>query len=80
MTYYQPQPTPAAQDPGRTLGIVGLVCAFLCSLVGLVISIIAYTRSKAAGFNNGIALAGIIVSAVSLVLGAFLGISRMNNL
>lgn len=78
MTYYQPQPTPAAQDPGRTLGIIGLVCAFLCSVVGLVISIIAYSKSKAAGFNNGIALAGIIVSAISMMVGLFLGISRMN--
>lgn len=69
MTYNQAQPTPA-QDPGRTLGIVGLVCAFLCSLVGLVLSIVAYNKSKAAGFDNGIAKAGIVVAIVFMVLGA----------
>lgn len=77
MAYYGAQPTPAAQDPGRTLGIVGLVLAFFCNLVGLVISIIAYNRSKAAGFNNGIAKAGIIVGAVLTAIGLLVSISRL---
>ncbi|HEY5845574.1 MAG TPA: hypothetical protein VIT42_02170 [Microlunatus sp.] len=59
---------PPAQDPGRTLGIVGLVLAVVCSLVGIVVSIIAYNKSKNAGFKNNIALAGIIVGAVVFVL------------
>jgi hypothetical protein len=66
---YQPAPqqpygAPAATDPGRTLGIVGLVLSFVAALVGLVVSIIAYRKSKKAGYKNGIALAGIIVGAV----------------
>jgi len=61
------------------LGIVGLVCAFLCSIAGLVISIIAYTRSKAAGYKNNIALAGIIVSALGMALGLFVGLGQMNT-
>src|SRR3954454_21134296 len=51
---------PPAQDPGRTMGIVGLVLAIFCSLIGMIVSIIAYNKSKAAGFKNNIALAGII--------------------
>ena len=67
--YGQPQPygapsAPAATDPGRTLGIVGLVLSFVAAAVGLVVSIIAYRRSKKAGYKNGIALAGIVVGAV----------------
>lgn len=58
-----------AEDPGRTLGIVGLVLAFFLSVVGLILSIVAYQKSKAAGYKNGIALAGIIVGAVLTVLG-----------
>jgi hypothetical protein len=60
---------PPAQDPGRTMGIVGLVLAIFCNLIGLVVSIIAFNKSKQAGFKNNIALAGIIVGAVLFVIG-----------
>lgn len=73
MTYGQAVP---AQDPGRTLGIVGLVCSVLCSIVGLVVSIIALNKSKAAGYNNQLAKAGIVVSIVMMVLGAIAGFTR----
>ena len=69
MSQYQAAPPPAASDPNRTLTIVGFVLAFLCSLVGLIISIIAYNRSKQLGYENGLAKAGIIVAAVFMVLG-----------
>lgn len=62
--YGQQQPVAPAEDPGKTLGIVGLILAFLASLVGLIISIIAFRKSKAAGHKNTLALAGIIVGAV----------------
>lgn len=61
--------TPYAQapavDPGRTLGVVGLVLAFLANVVGLVVSVVAFRRSKRAGFRNGLALAGIVVGGLS---------------
>jgi len=69
MAYYQAAPPPAAADPNRTLTIVGFVFAFLCSLVGLIISIIAYNRSKTLGYRNNLALAGIIIAAVLMVVG-----------
>jgi len=50
------------------MGIVGLVLAIFCNLIGLVVSIIAFNKSKQAGFKNNIALAGIIVGAVFIVL------------
>ena len=85
MAQYQAvPPPPAAQDPGRTLGIVGLILAFFCSLIGMIISIVAYRQSAQAGYKNNIALAGIIVGAALLVIslilnftGALRGI--MNN-
>lgn len=64
-----------AQDPGRTMGIVGLVLAIFCSLIGMIVSIIAYNKSKAAGFKNNIALAGVIVGAVFFVIGLILNIT-----
>jgi hypothetical protein len=60
--------SPGAEDPGRTLGIVGLVLAIFASFIGLIISIIALRRSKAAGYQNGIALAGIIVGIVTFLI------------
>jgi hypothetical protein len=69
MSTYQPPTGPPAQDPGRTMGIVGLILAIFCSLIGLIVSAIAYNTSKKAGYQNNFALAGIIVGIVSLVLG-----------
>lgn len=66
---------PAGEDPGKTLGIVGLVCAFLIPLVGLIVSIVARGKSKAAGFKNGLATGGIIVSIVAMILGIVLGLA-----
>lgn len=70
MAYYQAAPPPAAADPNRTLTIVGFVLAFLCSLAGLIISIIAYNKSKSVGYKNNLALAGIIIAAALMVLSA----------
>jgi hypothetical protein len=63
-------PAPAAimENPGKTLGIVGLILAFFVNIAGLIVSIIALNKSKKAGYTNGLALAGIIVSIVSIVV------------
>jgi len=62
------KPAPATY-PGKTLGIVGLIVSFFFSLVGLIISIIAFNQSKAAGFKNTPAKVGIILGIVFLILG-----------
>lgn len=79
MAYYQAAPPPAAADPNRTLTIVGFVLAFLCSLAGLIISIISYNRSKAVGYKNNLALAGIIVSIVVIVVGIIARLSGLTS-
>ncbi|MCB7136987.1 DUF4190 domain-containing protein [Cellulosimicrobium marinum] len=58
-----------AQNPGKTMGIVGFVLSFLgcLSIVGIILSIVALNKSKKAGFSNGLALAGIIIGAVVLI-------------
>ncbi len=58
------------ENPGRTLGIVGLILAFIPVLnpVGLILSIVALVKSKKAGMGNGIAVAGIIVGALATIL------------
>ncbi len=57
-----------AEDPGRTLGIVGLVLSFFTAIIGLIISIVALRKSKKAGFKNTPALIGIIVGILSTVV------------
>jgi hypothetical protein len=70
MTTPAPAPAPGAApvSDGKTLGIVGLVLAFVFSLAGLIVSIIARNQSKAAGVPNGPATAGIIISIIGLVI------------
>lgn len=75
MAQYQAVPQQAPADyPGKTLGIVGLILAIVANVVGLIISIIAFRQSKAAGFNNGLAKAGIIVGIITTVLGVVFSI------
>jgi hypothetical protein len=70
----QPVANPATY-PGKTLGIVGLIVSFFFSLIGLIISIIAFNQSKAAGFKNTPAKVGIILGIVFLVLGIIAAIA-----
>lgn len=60
--------------PGKTLGIVGLIVSFFASLIGLILSIVAYSQSKKAGYKNTPALVGIILGAVFLVIGIIVAI------
>lgn len=61
-------PQKQASDPGQTLGILSLVFAFLFPLVGLVLGIIGHSKSKKAGYKNGLSVAGIVLSIVFMVL------------
>ncbi|MBG6225754.1 hypothetical protein IWX63_002337 [Arthrobacter sp. CAN_A2] len=58
-----------AENPGRTLGIVGFILAILIAPVGLVISIIAFVKSRKAKVGNGFALAGIIIGVLFTIIG-----------
>jgi hypothetical protein len=67
-----PAPVPAAApvaSDGKTLGIVGLILAFVFSLAGLIVSLMARSQSKKAGVPNTPATVGIVISIIGLVLG-----------
>jgi len=66
--------TPAATDPNKTFGIVALVVSIFFSLVGGILGIVAYTKSKKAGYKNGFALAAIIVGFTLFVIQVIVGI------
>lgn len=61
--------SPAPASDGRTLGIVGLVLAFVFSLAGLIVSLIARAQSKAAGVRNTPATVGLVLSIIFLAFG-----------
>lgn len=66
---YPTNPTgTAAADPGRTLGIVGLVLSIFIPIVGLIVSIVARSKSKKAGFGNTLAMVGIVIGVVFTLL------------
>lgn len=56
-----------AKVPGKTLGIVGLILAFLFSILGLILSIVAFAQSRKAGASNVPAVIGIVVGALGTI-------------
>jgi hypothetical protein len=57
------------QPQSNALAIVGLILAIIANLIGLIISIVAFVKSKKIGKPNKIALAGIIVGSVTTLIG-----------
>lgn len=53
---------------GNTLAIVGFVFSFLIAIVGLICSILGYNNAKRGAPYKNLALAGIIISIVSMAL------------
>ena len=54
---------------GNIIAIVGFILSFFIALAGLICSIIGYKKSKNEGAPyGGLALAGIIISAISIGL------------
>ncbi|MCD6304501.1 MAG: hypothetical protein J7M21_06020 [Planctomycetes bacterium] len=90
MTQAPPEPSPstaAVANPGKGLSIAGLVLGIVavalfcvwylaipCAIVGLILSIIARNKSKAANAPTGMATAGLILCIIALVLDVVLGI------
>lgn len=54
----------------NTLAIVGFILAFVINIAGVVVSIIALNQIKQTGEKGrGLAIAGIIIGALSLIIG-----------
>lgn len=61
-------PAPVGENPGKTLGIVAVILAFVFSVLGLILGFVAKRQSAAAGFTNGPATAAIVISIIVIVL------------
>lgn len=58
----------AAENPGQTLSIIGLVLAFLFPLVGIFLSVIGRNKSKKAGASTTVGTVGVVLNIISLVI------------
>jgi heme/copper-type cytochrome/quinol oxidase subunit 1 len=54
-------------NPGKKLGVIGLILAFPFQLIGLIVSIVALRKSTKAGFKNPAAIWGIVVGLVGTI-------------
>jgi outer membrane biosynthesis protein TonB len=62
-------PQRPAEDPGKLLSILGLVCTFIAfHLPGLILSIIGRKRSKKAGYSTTLATVGIVLNSIFMVV------------
>lgn len=66
-TQSNPNPNTSTSTNTNAIAIVGFVLSFFCAIAGLVCSIIGLQKSKeAGGTGKGLAIAGIVISAVSM--------------
>lgn len=60
-------------NQSNTMAIVGFIFSFFFALVGLICSIIGFKRAPEFGGNGkGLALAGIIISSISIIIIVFI--------
>ncbi len=65
------------ENPGKTLGIISLVLgiisftccgSFVTGIVGIILGFMGRSKSKQAGLSNGMATAGLILSALAVII------------
>lgn len=70
---YGQQPGPygaPAVDPGKTLAIIAIILPFVgVGLVGLILGIVANSKSKKAGYKNTLAVVAIVIGILSVIGG-----------
>lgn len=67
------------EQPSNTIATVGFVFSFIIAIVGLICSIIGFIKApQCGGKGRGLALAGIIISVVSMVL-AFIMLNTIGD-
>lgn len=69
--YSAPQQTAAPQE--NTIAIVGFIASFFIAIVGLICSIMGLNNAKKGAPHKGLAIAGIVISALE-IFGSIIGI------
>ncbi len=63
---YQPQYNSAPAENNNTIALVGFILSFFVPIAGLICSIIGLRNVKVTGKRKGLAIAGIVISAVTM--------------
>lgn len=77
-TPYPPAATPA-NDKTTLWGVLGIVFAFCCSLLGIVFGILSMNEAKKAGKPPTLGYVAIGLSVVMIILGIILQVSGALN-
>ncbi|MCW4385854.1 hypothetical protein OH146_08715 [Salinibacterium sp. SYSU T00001] len=56
------------KDPGKVLGVVGIVVSLAVGIVGFVLGLLSYRKSRAAGFGGGIGMTAMILGTITTVV------------
>lgn len=70
-------PQPQSNAP-KILGIVGIICAFVCSPAGIVLGIIGMTKANNTGQSKTLPMVALVLSIIALVIGLITNIVRMS--
>ena len=65
---------PVGEDPGRTLGILGIIFAFIFTILGLILGIISRSKSKKAGHSGTLGTVAIVLNIIFMILGLLFAI------
>lgn len=66
---YAPQSGVPAENPGQTLGIVGLVCNFLgVNIAGIILGVMSRNKSKQVGMSTTLGTISMVWGIVATVL------------
>ena len=66
---------PVDDDPGRRWGIASIIVGVFVGVVGLFVGVHAIRRSREVGLRGGLGVAGVLVSAVSILVVGAIGLS-----
>jgi hypothetical protein len=71
--YYGEQPPAAAGNDKVTLwGVLGIVFALCCPLLGIVFSVLCLNEAKKVGKPNTLAIVGFVIAGLNIVLNGVL--------
>jgi hypothetical protein len=62
-------------DPGRRWGVASIVIGVFVGVVGLFVGVHAIRRSREVGLAGGLGIAGVVVSALSILVVGAIGLS-----
>jgi hypothetical protein len=74
-TPYPPSAAQPANDKTTLFGVLGIVFALCCPIVGIIFSALSLNAAKKAGKPQTLAIIGFVVAALSIIVGIIVQVS-----